>query len=270
MTSRSPGRSAGDGQLTRRPEPGTVSWLDLSSADVDAVTEFYAALLGWSYQSIDTPFGRYHVAQLADRDVAGIMAAHPREPGGSAWTVFVEVASADDVADRASAAGGAVLQPPMDVPGGGRIAMLVDPAGAMLGVIESSSEAEVLPRGVPGALFWVEVLSRDAAAAERFYSALFGWKPVTGPTGYTAFLLDDVPVAGLMAMPPQVPAQAPSHWLVSFMVADLDRAIETAVRSGAVLDQPLVELEDGRFAVLDDPGGATVALFARRSPSPRS
>jgi hypothetical protein len=68
-----------------------------------------------------------------------------------------------------------------------------------------------------------------------------------------------------MAMPPQVPAEAPSHWLVSFTVAELDAALDTAAGLGEPVVEPPVGLTDGRFAALDDPGGATFALFAPRA-----
>ena len=43
-----------------------------------------------------------------------------------------------------------------------------------------------------------------------------------GPMAYTEFRLDGTSVAGLMAMPPMVPAEVPTYWNVYFAVADCD------------------------------------------------
>jgi predicted enzyme related to lactoylglutathione lyase len=52
----------------------------------------------------------------------------------SHWLHYVTVDSADAAADRAVSAGATVMLPPTDVPGGGRIAVLTDPQGAMFAV----------------------------------------------------------------------------------------------------------------------------------------
>jgi predicted enzyme related to lactoylglutathione lyase len=92
--------------------------------------------------------------------------------------VFDEVSSLERTLERVTTtARGAVLQPPMD-PGGGQVAVLADPSGAVLGVTESPPDAEVIDRGVPGALGWAEVLSRDVEAAKAFYSAVFAPRAV--------------------------------------------------------------------------------------------
>jgi hypothetical protein len=180
------------------------------------------------------------------------------------WTVFIEVARLEDTIAAATAAGGTVLQPPMDVPGGARVAGLADPTGAMLALIESPAEAWTLVRDEPGGLYWAEVLTRDTWAATAFYEATFGWKPettATGGTPYTTFRLDGQPVAGLMAMPPQVPADAPSHWMVYFTVADIDWAVTAAEELGGAIAQGPMTIEPGRFAILEDPHGAVFAAF---------
>jgi hypothetical protein len=248
------------------PVSGTIAWLDLSTDDVDAARRFYGGLLGWTYTVEETPVGTYHVAQLGDRDIAGITAIGPGAPEQAApmWTVFIEVARLEDTIAAATAAGGTVLQPPMDIPGGARIAALADPAGAMLALIESPPEAWTLVRDEHGGLYWAEVLSRDTRAATAFYEATFGWKPETVETDgppYTTFRLDGEPVAGLMAMPPQVPADAPSHWMVYFVVADIDWAVTAAEELGGAIAQGPMTIPPGRFAILEDPHGAVFAAF---------
>jgi predicted enzyme related to lactoylglutathione lyase len=55
-------------------------------------------------------------------------------PGPPAWLHYVRVESADAAAERVKAHGGSVVNGPMDVPGGDRIAKCADPQGAMFAV----------------------------------------------------------------------------------------------------------------------------------------
>ena len=47
---------------------------------------------------------------------------------------YFHVDSADDAAERVKQLGGQVVNGPMDVPGGDRIAVCIDPQGAAFGV----------------------------------------------------------------------------------------------------------------------------------------
>jgi len=59
--------------------------------------------------------------------------------GTTCWRVYFEVADCDAAVATATQQGGAVLVPAMDIPGVGRFAMLLDPAGAVFAVITSSA-----------------------------------------------------------------------------------------------------------------------------------
>jgi predicted enzyme related to lactoylglutathione lyase len=50
------------------------------------------------------------------------------------WTIYIRVDSADAAAERVKANGGQVINGPMDVPGGDRIAQCMDPQGAVFAV----------------------------------------------------------------------------------------------------------------------------------------
>jgi predicted enzyme related to lactoylglutathione lyase len=107
---------------------------------------------------------------------------------------------------------------------------------------------------------WAECLSRDLDASRGFYEQLFGWKGEEGSGGYVVFSLDGERVGGLMAMPPTVPAEAPSHWLVYF-ATDVARACAQAGELGGQVLERAHDIEEGRFAFLTDPAGAVFAVF---------
>src|SRR5262245_38696760 len=115
--------------------PGTPSWTDLASPDLDASQQFYGTLFGWDFEAQDTgsPDNPYVMARQGGKDVAGMMKLSPEMQAGGmppVWSTYVTVADVDKAAELATKLGGAVVQPPMDVMDAGRMAVLVDPAGA--------------------------------------------------------------------------------------------------------------------------------------------
>ena len=69
----------------------------------------------------------------------GMFTPPPGMGGPPAWLHYIRVESADAAAERTTANGGRVINGPMDVPGGDRIAQCVDPQGAMFAVHSSRS-----------------------------------------------------------------------------------------------------------------------------------
>lgn len=239
---------------------GAPSWVDLSTPDVDASIDFYRELLGWEFETQTTEMGEYHVASVGGRQVCGLM-AQSAEMGDvpSSWTVFIDVADIDEAVRAFVDAGGRILQPPFPIPGGAKVSVATDPVGAMFALISGgpAPERSWLSRR-PGAACWVETLSRDVAASRRFYESVFGWVASTDEVDhpYTTFMLDGMPIAGLLEMPAQVPDEAPSHWAVYFAVADCERTERLAEDLGGSVLVPATPVEVGRFAVLADPLGA--------------
>src|SRR4051795_10612898 len=97
-----------------------------------------------------------------------------------AWATYVATADADATADAVRGAGGQVLAPPFDVLDAGRMAMLADPAGAVLGVWQAGRHHGAQLANEPGSFCWNELATRDMDAAKRFYGAVFGWEGMTG------------------------------------------------------------------------------------------
>lgn len=248
---------------------GAVNWVDLSTPDVGAATDFYGRLLGWTIERSQTPMGEYFIGSVNERQTAGMMAQGPEQRGMPAvWTTFLFVDGIEDTLVGVEKAGGRVLQPAFDIPGDARVAVIADPTGATLGLIAGPKPEGAYLSGEFGAVCWVELLTRDPEAAERFYNEVFGWKAVTevaGGTAYTMFKLNDEDVAGMMMMPGEVPAEAPAQWSVYFAVADCVVIEKKAAELGGQVLRATASIEMGKFAVLADPLGATfqVMEFAR-------
>src|ERR1700694_3913252 len=134
----------------------TPFWIDLSSADPEASRRHYTKLSGWTADVIAAPVaGGYGIFKLAGKEVAGVgPLQNPSQP--TTWTMYVVVEDADATAQKARAAGGAVLAEPFDVPDAGRMAIIADPAGAVTGIWQAGSHAGGgAGQEVPGSVGWV-------------------------------------------------------------------------------------------------------------------
>ncbi len=124
----------------------------------------------------------------------------------------------------------------------------------------------------PSTFCWFELSTTDSAGAKRFYSELFGWKPQDVPIGegmmYTMLhLREGKDVAALFQMDEQQRKQGvPSHWLSYIAVKSADEAAKKAAElGGKVMAPPFDVMDVGRMAVVQDPTGATFALWEGRN-----
>jgi predicted enzyme related to lactoylglutathione lyase len=244
---------------------GAPSWTDVSSPDVAASAAFYGELFGWEHVPSNRPeeTGGYGIFTLRGRVVSGI--GPMLEPGAPAtWTTYIAVDDADEAAIRALELGGGIALGPIDVRDSGRMAFLVDPTGAFLGVWQAGRHVGAELVGEPGAVGWSELASRDPEAAKPFYTGVFGWRvrPSSNDRGYGTFDSDAGPVAGIVAMDERWPAATPPHWLTYIVVADARATAERAAQLGGVVSAAPTEVAGtGTVAVLTDPFGAFFSLL---------
>ena len=125
--------------------PGKFIWADLFSPDQAAAQAFYTGLFGWEATTIErtTPSGTHPYIVMANGGdpVAGIARRPSRmlEAKHGRWVGYVSVPDVEMALVAAKAAGGRVLFPAKDVPQRGTQAIFVDPEGAELGLLRSSS-----------------------------------------------------------------------------------------------------------------------------------
>ena len=117
---------------------GDFSWHELATDDWKAAWEFYRALFGWERDSefdMGPQMGTYWMFRRAggSRTLGGMFNRPPEIPVAH-WLPYVLVASADRTAELVTRHGGRVLHGPVEVPGGDRIVMAMDPQGAAFAV----------------------------------------------------------------------------------------------------------------------------------------
>jgi predicted enzyme related to lactoylglutathione lyase len=111
--------------------PGAITLNQLNTSDPEAAQRFYEGLFGWRTEEMaggDQPYwGIYN----GDRVNGGMMQMPPdAQPH---WLVYFGCDDVDADAGRIADAGGQVMVPPLDVPGG-RVLVAQDPQGAVFGL----------------------------------------------------------------------------------------------------------------------------------------
>ena len=249
---------------------GVPSWTDLATPDPEASKAFYGELFGWTYddQATDQPGTDYTMCTKGDAAAAGMMklsdemAAQGMPP---VWTTYVSVDDLDATVAAVAPAGGAVMQPPMEVMDAGRMAVLADPAGAVFCLWEAKDHPGAGVVNEPGTMSWNELLSTDLAGALRFYGEVLGWtsQPVPMPDGeYTLIQVAGGNPQGIAgAMPTPMPGM-PSYWGVYFMVEDAGATVDRAKALGATaMMEATVFPGVGTLATIADPQGAVFSIM---------
>jgi uncharacterized protein len=118
---------------------GAFSWNELTTNDPAAAAEFYGGLLGWAVETMDMGGGPYRVVKVGDTAVGGIMSVPPDAPPMPPhWGCYVTVQDLAATLARCSALGGKVIVPAMEIPHVGRMAVIQDPQGALLNLMQYS------------------------------------------------------------------------------------------------------------------------------------
>ncbi len=122
--------------------------------------------------------------------------------------------------------------------------------------------------GYPTGVFcWPELSTTDAAAATRFYRAVFDWEARTFDADglrYTVFQAGGEDVCGGYTMPRSEDGGPRWNSSVSVESAD-DTAERTEILGGTVLRAPFDALGVSRIAVLQDPQGASFYAWQQRA-----
>lgn len=262
--------------LTTTPVPGALSWIDLESPDRAESAAFYGELFGWRHESAGPQGGGYGFFTLDGRQVAGV---GPRQLGSRAqWSLYFHTEDIDAAVAAARDAGGGVVLEPTDVPTAGRLAVLADPGGARFRLWQPRDHAGLGAVNAPGTLVWAELHSTDALLAGAFYRAVLGWQVSRGETaggtgldGATCYTVGPADGGGartahgrITQLPQEsLAAGDRSRWHPYFAVTDCDAVLNAAVKQGASVLIPPMELpEGGRLAMLADPAGAVCAVLA--------
>ncbi|MDP4507697.1 VOC family protein [Nonomuraea turcica] len=250
-------------------EPGVPCWVDLSSTDVGASARFYSEIFGWQAEMVDDPAaGGYGQFTYDGKKVAGVGPVMD-EGMPSTWNIYMATDDIAALADRIKNAGGTVVMEPMQVFEEGSMTVFRAPDGSHAAAWQAANHhgAELVNESV--SFCWNELITRDPAAAERFYSEVFGWRPELlemGGVKYTEWHAGEPAIAGMMEMPSEYPQGTPSFWMTYFAVDDLGATTAAAERLGAQVLVRAMDAPPGAFSMLVDPQGATFSVIQLHEP----
>jgi predicted enzyme related to lactoylglutathione lyase len=248
--------------------PGTPTWVELRSPDVEASAAFYRELFGWK-ASEEKPFSGSRIFSSGGAIVAGIRLLLGTQLSPQ-WITYVSTDDQAQTVNRAQDAGAKVVTETGRDEAIGMI-LLQDVVGAVFGVFQNDRFGGAQAFNQPISLTFNLLMTRQVHAAKRFYSKVFGWEPrdrEIGGMAFTYFFQGVRGVAGVMAMNERWPQATPSYWQVSFAVEDADtlasRALELGGKAQSVITTPF-----GRSALLTDPHGATFSI-SQQTPQVRA
>jgi uncharacterized protein len=245
-------------------EVGEFCWADMGTKEIDAMVSFYTSVFGWEAADASPPGSpvRYVMMRHNGKDVTAV--GWKDDPSPQTLGPYIATDDADATAAKAKELGAQVVMEPFDIGENGRMAVLIDPTGAIISLWQAGTGIGATLRDEPGAMCWVELNTPDMAAAESFYTKLFGYSAEDlgdEDIAYRVLTVDGLPedrrtVGGIYDSD-----SLPRGWTVCFAVDDPDAHAER-IRSGGgtVLSEP-VDTPYGRFAIGQDPGGATFSFM---------
>ncbi len=248
---------------------GEFSWYELGTTDIDGSKKFYGALFGWT--TLDVPMGQmgvYTMFRHDGEDLGGMYELEGPQLAGIPphWMAYVAVDDVDADTARAKSLGGRAIVEPTNVPDVGRISVIQDPQGAMISMFQAGQHpGSGRWNGAASTFCWSELMTRDTAAAARFYTDLLGWSAKASPLGpgmsYTEWQVGGKAVGGMIAIDPSW-GPMPPHWMNYIAVTDCDGTVSTARGLGGKTIVPPTDIPNvGRFSIVSDPSGAAFAVI---------
>ncbi len=262
-----PVTTAGDGERL----PGKVIWRDLLADRPQETMQFYRELFGWQFEPLGSGIN-YTLIRHRGRLIGGMVDQNqlPTEADVSQWVVVMSVEDIDTAARQVAAGGGDVLTPPTSLGDRGRIAVVTDPQGALLSLLQTRDgdpgDGAQAPR--PGDFLWDELWTSDPEAAASF---LRGLAPLDSeaitlgtdevPVDYRLLSSRDRPRAGIRPLPD--PGISPT-WVSFLQVQDESELENILARVGELGGRVLVPAtprpRGGSVALVTDPSGAGIGL----------
>jgi len=112
-----------------------VVHFEAAGGDGKQLQEFYGKAFGWNIDA-NNPMN-YGMVSADDAGVAGGISPGP--DGAAHLTVYIEVEDLAKALDHIEKLGGKTVNPPMDVPGGPKLAHFSDPSGNFVGLVQAGS-----------------------------------------------------------------------------------------------------------------------------------
>ena len=251
--------------------PGKVIWQDLLTDTPQQTEAFYGGLFGWEFE----PLGggvNYTLIRHRGHLIGGLVDQNrlPATADISQWVVAMSVADIGEAVQTVADAGGEVFTPATSLGERGDIAVVADPTGALLALLQTRDGDPVDANADPatGDFLWRELWTVEVDRAARFLTRLapFAVESIEidaadKSVAYRLLKTADLPRAGVRTTP--VP-QMPPMWVSYLRVADQTELAAILAKvpglGGEILVPALARPGGGYVAVIAGPSGAGIAL----------
>ncbi len=124
----------------KKPGPGTVGWIDLTTENAEEVRGFYQEVIGWESEAVPVEDHQDYMITPAggSEPVAGI--CHKKGPNANwpgGWMIYVHVADIEASLGACVRLGGEKLTDIREFAGYGKACVIRDPGGSTCALFES-------------------------------------------------------------------------------------------------------------------------------------
>lgn len=256
---------------------GKIIWHDLITDKPELTKEFYQALFGWQFEELTLAgglFGKvnYTLIRHNSKLIGGMVdqTKLPVKKDISQWVVLMSVSNIDSAVAEVKSSGGTVFSPITDLGERGKIAIVADPQGALLGFLQTKQGDPIDKAEIEyGNFLWNELWTMDVNKATEFYQRIAQYdvndrsvKTKGEETkNYRILKTKNKARVGIMTNPVE---NLQPLWVSYIRVKDAEAlaAIVAKVESlqGEILLAPQDRAIGGRVALIAGPSGAGIAL----------
>ena len=163
--------------------PGKIIWRDLLTHDLKGSQEFYGSLFGWEFEAVGSASGfasdsAYTLIRHNGVLIGGMIdtVALNGKDDVSQWIVVMSVDDVGEASASFATSGGEVITPPTDLRRRGRLAVVRDAEGALLGLLQTKDGDPADSEPVVDGFLWDELWTSDVDRATEFYTGVTGLK----------------------------------------------------------------------------------------------
>jgi len=243
---------------------GKFIWFDLATNELEKQKVFYGDVFGWTFRSIGNSTDDYTLIVNGDKNVAGMFSVKPKTDAkaGALWIGLMSTDNPARAVDTVKQLGGTVHTPPITMEQRGTFALLLDPEGALFGVLKSATGDPPDKATMVGEFLWMDLFANKPAKESEFYQEVAGYEvsssEVKDNVKRIVLNAHGKPRAGVVPLPKDANR---AGWLPYVKVDDVEATLKKVTEAGGyIMVAPDEELLNGNLAIFSDPQGGVLGV----------
>lgn len=122
----------------KKPQVGTVTWVDLTVQNAESLRDFYKAVVGWDTSDVEMGGHKDYCMNIPDSKEAVAGVCHAKGVNADlppVWLIYITVSDLQESIKQCYGRGGKTLTDIKDM-GSGKYCVIQDPAGAVAALFE--------------------------------------------------------------------------------------------------------------------------------------